>query len=76
VISAMANYASSRSSDRLIDTENVGGKGILAWDVRPSSTWTTLIAIEAGYSRVSNRSTPSADTEDISGLVRVVLADL
>jgi hypothetical protein len=75
-ISAMANYASSRSNDRLIDTENVGGKGILAWDVQPSSKWTTLIAIEAGYSRVSNRATPSADMEDISGLVRVVLADL
>ena len=76
LISAMANYASSRSNDRLIDLENVGGRGILAWDIQQSSAWTTLIAIEAGYSRVSNRVTPSADTEDISGLVRVVFADL
>ena len=72
----MANYVSSRSSDRLIDNENVGGKGILAWDVQQSSTWSTLIAIEAGYNRVSNRVSPWADTEDITGLVRVVFADL
>jgi hypothetical protein len=76
LISAMGNYASSRSNDRIIDNENVGGKGILAWDVQQSSTWSTLIAIEAGYTRVSNRSTPATDSEDISGLVRLVLADL
>ncbi|HKR78571.1 MAG TPA: hypothetical protein VJR69_02605, partial [Nitrospira sp.] len=29
LISAMGNYASSRSNDRIIDNENVGGKGIL-----------------------------------------------
>ena len=76
LISARANYASSRSNDRQIDNENVGGKGILAWDVQPSSKWNALIAVEAGYTRVNNRVTPSADTEDISGLVRFVLADL
>ena len=76
LISAMGNYASSRSNDRIIYNENVGGKGILAWDVQQSSTWSTLIAIEAGYTRVSNRSTPATDSEDISGLVRLVLADL
>ena len=76
LISAMANYASSRSNDRQIDNENVGGKGILAWDVPQSSKWSTLIAIEAGYNRVSNRVTPSADTEDISGILRIVVADL
>jgi hypothetical protein len=76
MVSAMANYVSSHSNDRLIDNENVGGKGILAWDVQQSSTWSTLIAIEAGYNRVSNRISPWADTEDITGLVRVVFADL
>ena len=76
LISAIANYASSRSNDGQIDNENVGGKGILAWDVQPSSRWSTLIAIEAGYTRMSNRVTPSADTEDISGILRIVLADL
>lgn len=75
-ISATANYASSRSNDRQIDNENVSGKGILAWNLQQSSKWSTLIAVEAGYSRVSNRVIPSADTEDITGLVRIVLADL
>lgn len=76
LISAMANYASSHSNDGQIDNENVGGKGILAWDVHRSSNWSTMIAVEAGYTRVSNRVTPAADTEDISGILRIVLADL
>ena len=76
LITAMGNYASARSNDRIIDNENVGGKGILAWDVQQSSTWSALIAIEAGYTRVSNRVTPATDSEDISGLVRLVVADL
>lgn len=75
-ISATANYATSRSNDRQIDSENVGGKGSLMWDVQQSSEWSTLIAIEAGYTRASNRVMPSADTEDISGLVRLVVAEL
>jgi hypothetical protein len=76
LISAMANYASSRSSDHQIDNENVGGKGILAWDVPQSSKWNTLIAIEGGYNHVSNHVTPSADTEDISGILRIVVNNL
>ena len=76
LISAMGNYASSRSNDRLIDNENLGGKGVLTWDLQQSSEWNTLIAIEAGYNRMSSRVTPSADTEDVSGLVRLVLAAL
>ena len=76
LISAMANYASSRSSDRQIDSENLGGKGILSWNFQQTSTWKALIAVEAGYNRITNRVTPTADTEDISGLVRIVLADL
>jgi hypothetical protein len=76
LISATGNYTSTRSNDGLIDTESVGGKGTLAWNLQPSLTWTALLAIEAGYSRLSNRVTPSADTEDISGIVRLVLAAL
>lgn len=76
LISAMGNYAGTRSSDRLIDLENLGGKGILAWGLHQSREWTTLISLEAGYNRQTNHVTPSADTEDISGLVRLVLASL
>src|SRR5262245_3510053 len=74
VISAMGNYAGTRSSDRLIDTELVGGKGLLSWDLQRSQAWTTLISFEAGYNRMTNHVAPYANTEDISGLIRVVLA--
>jgi hypothetical protein len=76
LMSAVGNYASTRSSDGLTDTESVSGKGTLAWNLQTSRTWTTLFAIEAGYNRLTNRVTPSADTEDISGILRVVLAAL
>jgi hypothetical protein len=76
LISATGNYAGTRSSDRLIDTELVGGKGRLTWDLQRSQAWTTLISLEAGYNRMTNHAAPSADTEDISGLLRVVLATL
>ena len=76
LISAMGNYAGMRSSDGLIDTRQVGGKGVLAWDLQRSQTYTTLISFEAGYNRLANRVTPSADTEDVSGLIRLVLAAL
>jgi hypothetical protein len=76
LISAMGNYAGTRSSDGLIDTEQVGGKGRLAWDFQRSQTWTTLISLEAGYSRMTTHVTPVAGREDISGLLRLVLADL
>ncbi len=76
LINAIGNYVGTRSSDRLIDTELVGGKGILAWDLQRSQPWTTLISLEAGYHRMTNHVAPSANTEDISGLIRVVLAAL
>ena len=76
LISAMGNYAGTRSSDGLIDTEQVGGKGRLTWDFQRSQVWTTLISLEAGYNRLTNHGTPAAGTEDISGLVRLVLAAL
>jgi hypothetical protein len=76
LISAMGNYADTRSSDGLINTEQVGGKGILAWDVQGSQECTTLISLEAGYNRMTNHVTPATNTEDISGLIRVVLAAL
>ena len=76
LISAIGNYAGTRSSDGLIDMKQVGGKGILAWNLQQSQAWTTLISLEAGYNRMTNHVTPTADTEDISGLVRVVLAAL
>jgi hypothetical protein len=76
LISAVGNYAGTRSSDGLIDTENLGGKGVFAWDLQRTGGWATLISLEAGYNRMTNHVTPTADAEDISGLVKVVLASL
>ncbi|BCA54054.1 conserved exported protein of unknown function [Nitrospira sp. KM1] len=75
-ISAMGNYIGTRSSDGLIDTENVGGRGTLAWNMQRSNHWATLVSIEAGYNRLSNRVMPADETEDISGLIRFVVAAL
>jgi hypothetical protein len=74
LFSAMGNYAGIRSSDGLIDTLHMGGRGKLAWDIQRSQGWTTLISLEAGYNRMTHRATSAAGTEDISGLLRVVLA--
>jgi hypothetical protein len=76
LISAMGSYAGIRSSDGLIDTIHMGGRGRLAWDIHRSQGWTTRISLEAGYNRMAHRSTSAAGTEDISGLLRVVLATL
>jgi len=76
LITAMGNYGGVRSSDRLVDLENLGGKGVLAWDLQQSVHWMTLLSLEAGYNRQTNHVTPSADTEDISGVVKLVLASL
>jgi hypothetical protein len=76
LISAVGNYVGTRSSDRLMHTELVGGKGVLAWDLQQSQRWTTLISLEAGYNRTTNHVASSANREDISGLLRIVLAAL
>lgn len=76
LISTMANYSIMRSSDQLVDLENIGGKGILAWDLRQSQNWTTLLSFEAGFNRQHNYVMPSAQTEDLSGILRLVLSPL
>lgn len=76
LISGKARYASSRSSDGLVDHESVGGNGKVQWRVQRSSAWNTLISIEARYHRLTDRVVPTAGTEDISGLIRLTLAAL
>ncbi|HEU4686205.1 MAG TPA: hypothetical protein VFS39_16980 [Nitrospira sp.] len=76
LITAMGNYTGTRSSDGLIDAGTVGGMGSLAWDVQEFHHWTTMISLEAGYNRLTNRAAPSTDTEDLSGLLRLVVASL
>ena len=77
LISATGSYSGMRSNDRLIDLENVAGKGILSWELHQSREWARLLlSLEAGYSRQINRLMPSAQTEDLSGLIRLIIADL
>ena len=73
-LSATGNYASTHSNDRLLDTQQVGGKGILAWDLQRSQAWATLLSFEAGYNRLTNNLSPSADVKDISGIIKLILA--
>ena len=75
-ISLMGNYSGMRSSDRLIDLDNVGGKGILTWGLEPVRDWKPLVSLEAAYNLQVNRLMPSAQTADISGLLRLVLATM
>lgn len=76
LISAMGNYTGLRSSDRLIDLETIGGTGTLAWDLRQSSDWSTLLSVEAGFNRQINHVTPAERAEDLSGILRLILARL
>jgi len=76
LISALGNFSETRSSDRLIELESIGGKGIAAWDLQQSPHWTTLLSLEGAYSRQVNQATPISPIEDISGLVRLVVAPL
>ncbi|SPP64167.1 conserved exported hypothetical protein [Nitrospira lenta] len=73
-ISATGNYASTHSNDRLLETQQVGGKGILAWDLQRSQVWATLLSFEAGYTRLTNNLSPAADVKDISGIIKLILA--
>jgi hypothetical protein len=71
LFSAMANYSSARSSDGLLHNDNLKWRGVLDWAVYSSSEWVTRVGFEAGYHRLTNRIARSADTEDISGIVRL-----
>lgn len=74
LVSALGNYSETRSSDRLIDLETLGGKGIVAWDLQQSRNWTTRLSVEGAYNRQLNQVTPSAQMEDLSGILRLSVA--
>ena len=71
LVSTVGNYSSSSSADGLIQTDHLKWKGTLDWAVHSSTDWVTKVGVEAGYNRVTNRVSRSANTEDISGLVRL-----
>ena len=75
-ITAVGNYFALRSTDKLIDLDNIGGKGIVSWELEPLRDWKPQLSVEGGYNLQVNRLMPSAQTENISGLLRLVLATM
>jgi hypothetical protein len=75
-MTAMGNYLSMRSSDRLMDIDTIGGKGVLTWELEPMRDWKPQLTVEGGYNLQVNRLMPSAQTENLSGLLRFVIATM
>jgi hypothetical protein len=75
-MTAMGNYFSMRSSDRLVDFDMIGGKGVLTWEFEAVREWKPQLTVEGGYNLQVNRLIPSSQTENLSGLFRLVLATM
>jgi hypothetical protein len=75
-MTAMGNYFSMRSTDRLVDFDMIGGKGVLTWELEPVRDWKPQLSLEGGYNLQVNRLLPSSQTENLSGLFRLVLATM
>ena len=76
LVSAMGGYMSSTSSDGLIDTETVLGKGMFAYQLNPIYGRQATLALEAAYTNTTNHAAGGMDSEDLSGLVRLLIASL
>jgi hypothetical protein len=76
LLSAMGGYTSTTSSDRLIELESIVGRGMFAFHLDPFYGHSTTISLEAAYTNTTNRTVAGADSEDLSGLVRVLVAAL
>lgn len=76
LVSAMGGYTSTTSSDGLIGTESIVGKGMFAFHLQPIYGHPTTISLEAAYTNTVNRAVAGMDSEDLSGLVRVLVAAL
>ncbi|MCS6287372.1 MAG: hypothetical protein H8K10_00155 [Nitrospira sp.] len=76
LVSAMGGYTSTTSSDGLIDTNSIVGKGMFALRLAPIYGHPTTISLEAAYTNTTNRTVAGFDTEDLSGLVRILVASL
>ena len=76
LVSAMGGYTSTSSSDGLIDTNSIVGKWMFALHLAPIYGHPTTISLEAAYTNTTNRTVAGLDTEDLSGLVRILVASL
>jgi hypothetical protein len=76
LVSAMGGYTSSSSTDGLIEMESVLGKGMFAYHLDPIYGRPAMLSLEAAYTNTSNHAATSPETEDLSGLVRLLIASL
>ncbi|MCC2641025.1 MAG: exported protein of unknown function [Nitrospira sp.] len=76
LVSAMGGYTSTTSSDRLTAMESIVGKGMFAFHMDPIYGHPTTISLEASYTNTTNRAVFGLDSEDLSGLVRILVATL
>jgi hypothetical protein len=76
LVSAMGGYTSTTSSDRLTWMESIVGKGMFAFRLDPIYGHPTTISLEASYTNLTNRAVSGFDSEDLSGLVRILVAAL
>ena len=76
LLSAMGGYTSTTSSDGLIETESIVGRGMFAFHLDPIYGHPTTISLEAAYTNTTNRAVAGVDSEDLSGLVRILVAVL
>lgn len=76
LVSAAGGYTSTKSNDGLIGTESVVGRGMCAFNLNPIYGHPTTLSLEASYTNTTNRAVAGVDTEDLSGLVRILVAAL
>ena len=76
LVSAAGGYTSTKSNDGLIETESVVGRGMCAFNLNPIYGHPTTLSLEASYTNTTNRAVAGVDTEDLSGLVRILVAAL
>jgi hypothetical protein len=76
LLSATGGYTSTTSSDGLIETESIVGRGMFAFHLDPIYGHPTTISLEAAYTSTTNRAVAGVDSEDLSGLVRILVAAL
>jgi hypothetical protein len=60
----------------LIGTESIVGRGMCAVHLDPIYKHPTTISLEAAYTNTTNRTVAGLGSEDLSGLVRILVAAL
>jgi hypothetical protein len=76
-ISAFGGYSVTRSDDGIINQESVNSRALLAWTL-PAISYTVsppIVAVEANYTVTADHAMASAELQDISGLVRLVVEE-